>query len=179
MQPSLDPRPIFASFLSDALACAPWWRRKGAPVVLTETTTMFALCLGVLGVGLICMMIYQLATYALPFFIGMTAGLGAFHAGAGVIGALSLGLIAGVLALIVGQVALASARSPALRAVVAALFVVPAAIAGHQVVSGLGQIGDLPYVWREVFACIGAIIVGATAWSRLMMRAEPAGSERV
>ena len=88
-------------------------------------------------------------------------------------------MIAGVLALIVGQVALASARSPALRVVVAALFVVPAAVAGHQVVSSLGQIGDLPFVWREVFACIGAIIVGATAWSRLMMLANPAGSERV
>ena len=63
--------------------------------------------------------------------------------------------------------------SLALRAVIAAAFAVPAAIAGYHAVLGLSQIGVPSLVWREVFAWIGAIVIGGTAWARMTVFAEP------
>ena len=38
-----------------------------------------------------CWLLFTLAVYALPFFVGLTAGMAAYHSGAGVIGALIVG----------------------------------------------------------------------------------------
>ena len=38
-----------------------------------------------LGIGLFCWLIFTLAVYALPFFVGMTVGMMALHSGAGVV----------------------------------------------------------------------------------------------
>jgi hypothetical protein len=40
----------------------------------------------VFGVGFFCWLLFNFAVYALPCFAGVTAGLAAFHSGAGVIG---------------------------------------------------------------------------------------------
>ena len=150
---------------------------EGATVTsfVTEATTMLVigLILSVFGIGLFCWLIFTLAVYALPFFIGLTAGMAAFHSGAGVIGALLIGIVAGALTLGIGQVAFAVVRPLALRAVIAAAFAVPAAIAGYHAVLGLSQIGVPSLIWREVFAWIGAILVGGTAWARMTVLAEP------
>ena len=44
------------------------------------------LVLNTVGIGLFCWLIFTLAVYALPFLVGLTAGMAAFHSGAGVIG---------------------------------------------------------------------------------------------
>ncbi|MGB7642357.1 MAG: hypothetical protein WBL82_13815, partial [Terriglobales bacterium] len=68
---------------------------EGATVTsfVTEATTMLVigLILSMFGIGLFCWLIFTLAVYALPFFVGLTAGMAAFHGGAGVIGALLVG----------------------------------------------------------------------------------------
>jgi hypothetical protein len=103
----------------------------------------------------------------------LTAGTAAFHGGAGVIGALLVGIVAGALTLGIGQIAFAVVRPPPLRATIAAAFAIPAAIAGYHAVLGLSQIGVPSLVWREVFAWIGALFIGSTAWARMMVFAEP------
>ena len=40
------------------------------------------LILSIFGIGLFCWLIFNLAVYALPFFVGLTAGMAAFHSGA-------------------------------------------------------------------------------------------------
>ena len=40
------------------------------------------LILSMFGIGLFCWLIFTLAVYALPFFVGLTAGMAAFHDGA-------------------------------------------------------------------------------------------------
>ena len=60
-----------------------------------------------------------------------------------------------------------------MRAIIAALFAVPATLAGYQVVFAISQIGVPSLVWREVFACIGAVFIGGTAWTRLTVFTEP------
>ena len=65
---------------------------EGATVsaFVAENTTMvvIGLILIVFGVGFLCWLLFMLAVYVLPFFVGMTAGLAAYHSGAGVLGAL-------------------------------------------------------------------------------------------
>jgi hypothetical protein len=150
---------------------------EGATVAtfVTEATTMLVigLILSVFGIGLFCWLIFTLAVYALPFFVGLTAGMAAFHGGAGVIGALLVGIVVGALTLGVGPIAFAVARPLPLRAAVAAAFAIPAAIAGYHAVLGLSQIGVPSLIWREVFAWIGALFIGGTAWMRMTVFAEP------
>lgn len=71
---------------------------------------VLGLILSVFGIGFFCWLIFTLIVYALPFVFGLTAGMAAFHGGAGVIGALVVGVAVGALTLLVGQVAFASAR---------------------------------------------------------------------
>jgi hypothetical protein len=90
-----------------------------------------------------------------------------------VLGALLVGIIAGALTLAIGQVAFALTRPKALRAVIAALFAIPAAIAGYHTVLGISQIGVPSLFWRDVFAWTGAIVISGTAWMRMTVLAEP------
>lgn len=125
------------------------------------------LVLNAVGMGLFCWAIFALAVYALAFFIALSIGMIALQSGAGVAGALLMGTAGGALMLAAGQVAVALNRSLALRVAIATAFAVPAAIAGHHVVFALSQIGVPSLAWREAFACLGAVCIGGTAWTRL------------
>jgi intracellular septation protein A len=91
----------------------------------------------------------------------------ALHSAAGVLGAPILGIAAGGMTLAIGQIAFAMTRSVIIRAIIAALFAVPATLAGYQVVFAMSQLGVPSSAWREIFACLGAIFIGGTAWTRL------------
>jgi hypothetical protein len=134
---------------------------------------IIGLALGMFGIGLFCWLIFTLAVYAVPFFVGLTAGSAAFHGGAGVLGALFVGIVAGALTLAIGQIAFVDTRPPILRAAIAGAFAVPAAVAGYHTVLGLSQIGVPSLIWCEVFAWIGAIFIGGTARARIAPLAEP------
>lgn len=99
------------------------------------------LVLNTLGIGLFCWLIFVLAVYALPFFVAVTVGMLAFRDGAGVFGALLIGIVSGALTLAAGQLTLTVSRSSTLRVAIATVFAVPAAIAGYQVVFALSQRG--------------------------------------
>ena len=111
---------------------------------------------------------FNLAVYALPFFAGTAAGLFAYHTGAGVVGGASVGLIAAAVTLVAGEFAFANSRSPIIRTMTAATFAVPAAVAGYHLLLGLSALGMPSDTWRQVFAIVGAAVVGSTAWARLM-----------
>jgi hypothetical protein len=131
------------------------------------------LILSIAGIGFLCWLLFTLAVYALPFFAGMTAGLAAYHSGAGVVGALVVGLAAGGVTLVAGQAAFAVARSPIARGAIALLFATPAAIAGYHATLALAHIGVPSEGWREAFAIVGAILVGGTALVRVAGVAGP------
>jgi len=109
---------------------------------------------------------------------GLGVGLAALHSGAGVMGALLVGIGCSALTLFIGQVGFAMIQSRILRAVVAAAFVVPAGIAGYHLVLGMSQISVPSLVWRETFAWLGAVLVGMTAWARITAFTEPRPIER-
>jgi len=112
----------------------------------------------VLGIGFLCWLLFTLAVYALPCFVGATAAIAAFRTGAGVVGAIPVGFVAAVVAFVLGQVA----------------FAAPAAIAGYHATLGLARIGVPSPVWQEIFAIVGAACVGGTALVRIAGHTEPA-----
>ena len=50
------------------------------------------LLLNFAGIGLFCWLIFTLAVYALPFFVGLYSFMMALHGGAGILGAPLVGL---------------------------------------------------------------------------------------
>ena len=118
-------------------------------------------------------LLFALAVYALPFFAGVTAGLAAYHSGSGPIGAIVVGGIASSTTLLVAQIAFTTLRSPLIRAAIALLFAVPAAVAGYHAALGLAHIAIPVEGWREAMAAAGAIIVAVTAWTRIALFAPP------
>jgi hypothetical protein len=86
------------------------------------------------------------------------------------LGALVVGVAAGAVTLVAGQAAFAAVKSPVLRVVIAILFAAPAAFAGYDATLALAHIGVPSTSWREVFAFVGAIVAGGTAFVRLAAR---------
>ena len=156
-------------------------QRRAVVVVVEGATVDFArrpttmiiigIVLALVGLAYLCWLLFALAVYALPLFAGVTAGLATYHSGSGPIGAIIVGLIASSVTLVLGQIAFTTLRSPLIRAVIALLFVVPAAIAGYHAALGLAHIGIPADGWRQAVAVAGAIIVAATAWARMVLSA--------
>ncbi len=118
--------------------------------------------------GVVCWVLFNLAVFALPFFAGVTAGMSAFHSGAGPLGAVAGGILAGVLTLILGQLVLTLAPSMFVRVAVALLFAAPAAVAGYNATHGIIAMTISSEGWQRTFAIVGAIVVGVTALARMM-----------
>ena len=134
---------------------------------------IIGLVLSVFGIGFFCWLLFILAVYALPFVAGLTAGLAAYHSGAGIAGAIIVAIIAGGVTLTIGQIAFATMRSPLIRGAIGLLYAVPAAIAGYNGTLGFAQMGIPSEAWRVAFAVIGAVAVGGTAWARMALFVPP------
>jgi hypothetical protein len=134
---------------------------------------IIGLVLSIFGIGFFCWLLFTLAVYALPFAASLTAGLAAYHSGAGGIGATAVAVIAGGVTLTVGQIAFATVRSPLIRAAIGLLYAVPAAIAGYNGTLGFAQMGIPSEGWRVTFAVIGTVAVGGTAWARMALFVPP------
>jgi hypothetical protein len=132
-----------------------------------EDAMVIAIILAIAAIGFLCWLLFTLAIYALPLFVGVLAGQWAYASGAGIVGGLALGLVGAVATFVVGQMLLVSVRSPVVRTAVALLFVAPAAVAGFSAAHGLAKIGVPSEVWRDIFGVVGALTVGAAAWARL------------
>lgn len=117
------------------------------------------------GLGLFCVLLWNFAVFAVPAFIGFTAGFWALNHGAG-IGCFLVGLVAGVATFCAGRLALMSPNA-AVRWLVIAIFTLPAAYAGYCMVLELSAPGVSSAIWRHMFAFFGAVAVGATTFARL------------
>ena len=130
---------------------------------------VIGILLSIAGLGALCWLLFNLAVFALPLFAGVSAGLFSFHAGVGPIGAILVGIAAGVATLAVGRTVFSFASSPLLRGFVALLFAAPAAFAGYHAAHGLAAMTMSAEGWRQAFAWIGALTVGATALARMAL----------
>ena len=117
--------------------------------------------------ALIAWLIFNLSVYALPFFVGVSAASFAHRTGAGLVGSAFVGLIAGATAFGAGQAAFSVARSTTARAGVAAIFAIPAAVAGYYSTLGIASLCVPGEGWRHAFSIAGGFVIGSIALTRL------------
>lgn len=136
--------------------------------------------LGILGsfaaIGLLCWLLFTLAVFALPFFVGVNVGLWVHKTGTGIFGAFLIGAFAAGATFGVGQFLLVVLRSTWLRLLVALAFAAPAALAGFYATRGIVEHTMPSEAWQFVFSIIGAVAVGITAFVRVTALAAPEAS---
>jgi hypothetical protein len=159
--------PAGSAKLGDSAVAVVEGATPATPVTGAITMLIVGILLNIVGLGVLCWALLTLAVHALPFFVGMIAGLYAYQNGVGPFGAIVVGFAAASFTLVVGQYAFSVARSPVIRPVIGLLFALPGARAGYDATLGLAHIGAPSGWWREAFAIFGAIIVGCTAWARV------------
>ena len=130
------------------------------------------------AIAFFCWLLFALAVFALPLFVALTVGVWAFHTGAGALGAVIFGLIAGGGFYALGQIALAFVMSTGLRLMIILLFVVPASIAGYNATLGIAQMAMPSAIWQIAFSLIGAVATSVTALLRFTGIAPPGPSPR-
>ena len=144
------------------------------PVTGAITMLIAGILLNVVGLGVLCWALFTLAVHALPFFVGLSAGIYSFQAGMDPFGAIVIGFIVACCTLVVGRYAFSAARAPIVRLLIGLLFAVPAARAGYDVTLILARVGVPSEWWREAFAVLGAITAGGTAWAHVSTQTDTA-----
>lgn len=119
------------------------------------------------GLGLFCWLLYALAVDALAFFAALSIAFAAFNAGAGIIGAVALALIAGFAVLTLMRISVAAAPSTPIRLAVTLIYAVPASVAGYQLSGAFAGLGGATGPWRDAMALFGAIAVAVAARARM------------
>lgn len=114
-----------------------------------------------------CIFAYNLAIYALPFMVGLSAAQYTWGAGGGIllsglaaIGAalVSIGLVIAVLGF---------ARNPALRLIALAVFAVPAVIAGYALIHGVAKNAIDPGLILYLLSGSAGLFIGIAAMINL------------
>ena len=138
---------------------------------------IIGIILSVLAIAFFCWLLFTLAVYALPVFVGLAAAFAAHHDGYGLFASALIAIFAAGVVLAFGQLAFALVRTPILRAAIALIFAIPAASAGYYATLGMAQIGISSIALSHVLAVLGAMLVGGTAWNRMALLASPGVSD--
>jgi hypothetical protein len=127
---------------------------------------------------MLCMLFFTLATYALPFMLGLEVARFAYHTGSGFLGAVLVGIVAGAAVFGLAFLLLGILRSPVLQIVVALVYAAPAVVAGYALVYGITHEYVPSDIWRQLFCIAGGLFVGVSALLRLMAAIEPNPEQR-
>lgn len=122
-------------------------------------------------IGMMCVLAYTLAIYALPFMLALAAARFAYGTGAGWIGAGIVGLVAGAASFGILTVLFATLRTPILRIALVLIFAAPAGVAGYALVHGVTAEAVPSPIWRQIFCLAGGALVGIAAAMRLAVSA--------
>ena len=124
-------------------------------------------------IGMLCVLFFTLATYALPFMLGLEVARFAYHTGSGFLGAVVVGVVAGAAVFGLAFLPLGIVRLPVLQIVAALIYAAPAVVAGYALVYGITHEYVPSDIWRQLFCIAGGIFVGVSALLRLMAAAGP------
>jgi hypothetical protein len=138
---------------------------------------LFAFFLSMFGLGALCVLAYLSLVYVVPCAIGLMAFFGVLHLGGGYLGAIILGIVAGSASFGLFQWVLASRRSHWGRWLVIAAFVVPAVIAGYGAGYDISGLAIDSNAWQHIYAVLGALMVGASAFTRLLTPMDEMGRQ--
>ncbi|MBA4788629.1 MAG: hypothetical protein H2042_02945 [Rhizobiales bacterium] len=118
-------------------------------------------------IAFFCWLLFTLAVFALPLFAGFTAGTWAYGTGAGWLGAILVGFAAAALTFGLGRFLLSAVRTTSARLLIAAVFAIPAALAGFHATHGIVKHTMPSQTWQMVFSILGAAAVGIVAFVRI------------
>jgi hypothetical protein len=138
---------------------------------------ILGIILSVFAIAFFCWLLFTLAVYALPLFIGLSVAFWAYHHGYGALGSGLIAIVAGTSVLALGQILFAAVRVPILRGCIALIFAVPAAVAGYHATLGIAHIAIPAGSLSQILATVGAVLVGGTAWSRMAIFVRPGAGE--
>jgi hypothetical protein len=128
---------------------------------------ILGIILSVFAIAFFCWLLFTLAVYALPLFVGLSVAFWAYHHGYGVLGSGLIAITVGAGVLALGQLIFATVRVPILRVSIALIFALPAAVAGYHATLGIAHIAIPAGTLCQILAVVGAMLVGGTAWSRM------------
>lgn len=128
---------------------------------------VLGILVSIAAIGAMYWLLFNLAVFALPFFLGLTAGGWAYDTGAGWLGAIFVGFAAAGLTLAAGQALLMLIRPVWARLLISLIFVAPAVMAGFHATHGIVKHTMPSETWQMIFSVIGAIVVGITAFVRV------------
>lgn len=139
---------------------------------------ILAILASLAGIGVLCWLLFTLAVFALPFFAAVAIGGWAYGTGAGILGAIILAALAAAATFGLFQLLLLVLRPTWLKLLVALAFATPSAIAGHHATLGIVRLTMPSETWQVVFALVGAVALGITAFMRVTMMAAPEAAQR-
>ena len=128
---------------------------------------VLGILVSIAAIGTMCWLLFNLAVFALPFFIGLNAGIWAYGTGADWLGGILIGLIAAGLTVAVGQGLLMLVRPIWARLLIALTFVAPAGVAGFYATLGIVKHMMPSETWQIIFSVVGAAAVSVTAFLRV------------
>jgi hypothetical protein len=123
------------------------------------------LILAIGAVIALCALLWRVAIFALPVFVGFSAGFWALSFGAG-IGAGLVGLVAGAFSWELAKHVFRRGNST-VKTGVAILFALPAAYTGFEIVAQISGDAVASTVWRTVFGITAGLACGGTLLARL------------
>ena len=134
---------------------------------------ILGILLCMVAIGLLCWLLFTLAVFALPFFVGVTTGMWAFNSGAGWFGAIIVGALAVGVTFGLGQLILGTVRPLGAKLAIALVFVAPAAVAGYHATHGIAKHLMPSDAWQIAFSIFGAAAVGVAAFIRIAGATSP------
>jgi hypothetical protein len=134
---------------------------------------IIAILISLAAIVALCWLLFNIAVFALPFFVGIAVGTWAHETGAGIPGAIVVSAIAAALTFGLFQVLLLVARPTWIKLLVILAFVAPATVAGYHATLSIVKLTMPSDTWQITFAIVGAVAVGITAFMRLTRMAPP------
>jgi len=114
----------------------------------------------------LAVLVFRLATLALPVLVGVGLGVLAHRTGAGALGGWVIGIACATLAFALARWLTAPGRAAWQRLAAAMVFAAPAAACGYFLAHGLMEAAPSP-TWRAALAVFGALVVGACAFTKV------------
>lgn len=115
----------------------------------------------------LAVLVFRLATLALPVLVGVGLGVLAHRTGAGALGGMVIGIACAVLAFALARWLTAPGRATWQRLAAAMVFAAPAAACGYFLAHGLMEAAMPSPTWRAALAVFGALVVGACAFTKV------------
>lgn len=129
---------------------------------------ILAILFAIVAIVLLCKLTFNLIIYALPLYVGATAGFALHSGGTGWLASAAAGTAAAVATLIFAHWLLGAARSPIAQATIGLAFAAPAAFAAYHLVHGIVASSMPSTIWTVVVSGIGAGVFGIFAWTRAL-----------